>query len=175
MRQFLTSSLKPAEPQALWKAGKRMSQISMSGLISYDFKSVKSKNRLTYNIQEADPERLTSLTASPHTAGTRPSVRKVRHKTASSVQIKKDFEDALAESYEGVSTEDYLNAFLKQKEQTAMVYGQQQKEYESIKKIAKEVPNLEEAYFMVDKIKELANGTQASKVKDRPRVRPNTE
>jgi len=33
---------------------KKSKQISMSGLISYDFKSVKSKNRLAYSHQGAE-------------------------------------------------------------------------------------------------------------------------
>ena len=37
-----------------------------------------------------------------------------------------------------------------------MVYGQESREYDSIKKISKEVAELDEAYFMIEKIKEVS-------------------
>ena len=132
-------------------------QISMSGLVSHNFKSVKSKNRLAFSTQGIDQEMTDSISESKRRA--RASLtrsQKIHCQSEPSDISQADLEEAIASNYGPVSTDKYLKAFIRQKKHSVKIYGQPEQEYNSLKTMSKEVSGLEEACFMIKEIKRLA-------------------
>ena len=60
-------------------------------------------------------------------------------KTEPNDKTKQYLNEAIAEDYGEVSTQAYLKAFIREKRGSVMIYGQQSRQYSSLKKLSKEV------------------------------------